>query len=39
MKKTYIVLILFFNLISIGNAETKRIISGNENAKITIIAY
>ena len=39
MKKTFITLILFFNIISIGNAETKRIISGNENAKITIIAY
>tara|TARA_B100001121_G_scaffold227029_1_gene200310 strand:- start:396 stop:971 length:576 start_codon:yes stop_codon:yes gene_type:complete len=39
MKKTFITLILFLNIISIGNAETKRIISGNENAKITIIAY
>ena len=39
MKKTFITLILFLNIISIGNAETKRIISGNEIAKITIIAY
>ncbi len=30
---------LFFNILSIGNAETKRIISGKESAKITIIAY
>jgi protein-disulfide isomerase len=39
MKKTLIILILFFNSIISVNAETKRIISGNENAKITIIAY
>ena len=39
MKKTIIILILFFGLISSINAETKRIISGNKNAKITIIAY
>ena len=39
MKKTLIVLILFFNSIISVNAEAKRIISGNENAKITIIAY
>ena len=39
MKNIIIFLILFFGLISITNAETKRIISGNENAKITIIAY
>ena len=39
MKKKIIILLFF--LISINNvsAETKRIISGNKNAKITIIAY
>ena len=31
--------ILFFSLITNINAETKRIVSGNDNAKITIIAY
>ena len=30
---------MFFGSINIASAETKRIISGNENAKITIIAY
>ena len=39
MKKTIIFLILFFGSISNISAETKRIISGNKNAKITIIAY
>ena len=39
MKKVLIVLILFFSLISNVSAETKRIISGNVDAKITIIAY
>ena len=39
MKKTLIILILFFNSIISVNAEAKRIISGNKNAKITIIAY
>jgi protein-disulfide isomerase len=39
MKKIFIVLILFFGFVSSVYAETKRIISGNENAKITIIAY
>ena len=39
MKKTLILLILFFSFITSLNAETKRITSGNENAKITIIAY
>ena len=39
MKKIFIILIFF--LISTTNirAETQRIFSGNENAKITIIAY
>ena len=39
MKKSLIFLILFFSYIVSVNAEIKRIISGNENAKITIIAY
>ena len=39
MKKILITLIIFLNITSIGNTQTKRIISGNENAKITIIAY
>ena len=39
MKKITFILILFFCFITNINAETKRIISGNESAKITIIAY
>ena len=39
MKKTIILLILFFGSIPSISAETKRIISGNKNAKISIIAY
>ena len=39
MKKTFIFLILFFGSLNFVSAETKRIISGNENAKITIIVY
>ena len=39
MKKILITFILFFGSITSINAEIKRIISGNENAKITIIAY
>ena len=39
MNKILIFLILVFGLISNVNAEIKRIISGNENAEITIIAY
>jgi len=39
MKKIFIVLILFFGSMTSVYAETKRIVSGNENAKITIIAY
>ena len=38
-KKIFVSLILFFGFITNINAEIKRIISGNENAKITIIAY
>tara|TARA_B100001121_G_scaffold144638_1_gene126395 strand:+ start:1189 stop:1764 length:576 start_codon:yes stop_codon:yes gene_type:complete len=39
MKKKLFVLLLFFISISSSYAEIKRIISGNENAKITIIVY
>ena len=39
MRKTLIFLILFFGSLTFVSAETKRIISGNENAKITIIVY
>ena len=39
MKKILIICILFFGSINNINAEAKRIISGNENAKILIIAY
>ena len=39
MKKSLIFLILFFSYIVSANAEIKRIIYGNENAKIIIIAY
>jgi protein-disulfide isomerase len=39
MKKILLLLILFFGSVTSGGAEIKRIISGNENAKITIIAF
>jgi len=39
MKKILIILILFVGSITNVSAEIKRITSGNENAKITIIAY
>ena len=39
MKKIFIILVLFINFEISVNAEIKRIISGKENAKITIIAY
>ena len=39
MKKILLLLILFFGLISSLSAETSRIVSGNNNAKITIITY
>ena len=39
MKKKLFALLLFFISISSSYAEVKRIISGNENAKITIIVY
>ena len=39
MKKTLFILIVFFGSLNNLSAEIKRIISGNENAKITIIVY
>ena len=39
MKKFFIVLFLFISFTTDINADVKRIISGNENARITIIAY
>ena len=39
MKKIFLILILFFGSMNILNAEGNRIISGNKDAKITIIAY
>ena len=39
MKKIFLILFLFFGSISILNAEENRIIAGNKDAKITIIAY
>ena len=39
MKKFLLLLILFIGSFVSSNAETSRIISGNENAKIIIIAY
>jgi len=39
MKQKLIILILFFYSIAVSNAETNRIMSGNKNAKITIIVY
>ena len=39
MKKILTTLFLFLSLTTNISAETKRIISGNDNAKITIIAF
>ena len=39
MKKIFLILILFFGSISILNADGNRIIAGNNEAKVTIIAY
>jgi len=39
MKKISFILILFFGSINISNAEVNRIVAGNKDAKITIIAY
>ena len=39
MKKIFLIFVLFFGSINILNAETNRIVAGNKDAKITIIAY
>ena len=39
MNKIFLILVLFFGSINISNAELKRIVAGNKDAKITIIAY
>ena len=39
MKKFLLLLALFFGFLTGVNAETNRIISGNQNAKIVILAY
>ena len=39
MNKLFLFLILIFGLSTSANAEIKTIVSGNQNAKITIIAY
>ena len=39
MNKLFLFLIFIFGLSTSANAEIKRIVSGNQNAKITIIAY
>ena len=39
MKKILLILVIFLGSINILNAETNRIVAGNKDAKITIIAY
>ena len=39
MKKFLLLLALFFGFVTAVNAETNRIVSGNQNAKIIILAY
>ena len=39
MKKIFFILVLFFESINISNSEINRIVAGNKDAKITIIAY
>ena len=39
MKRFFLIFIIFFGFIENINAEIKRIVSGNDSAKITIIAY
>jgi len=39
MKKFLLLLALFFGSLTAVNAETNRIISGNQNAKIVILVY
>ena len=39
MNKIFLILVLFFGSINISNAEINRIVAGNKDSKITIIAY
>ena len=39
MKKIYLLIFIFFGIISDVNADTNRLVSGEIDAKITIIAY
>ena len=39
MKKIILIIFIYFGIITNINAEVKRIVSGQESAKITIIAY
>ena len=39
MNKIFLILVLFFGSINILNAEINRIVAGNKDAKIKIIAY
>ena len=39
MNKIFLIVVLFFGSINISNAEVNRIVAGNKDAKITIIAY
>ena len=39
MKKIILIIFIYFGIIANISAEVKRIVSGQENAKITIIAY
>ena len=39
MKRIFLILVLFFGSINISNADINRIIAGNKDAKVTIIAY
>ena len=39
MKRIFLILALFFGSINISNADINRIIAGNKDAKVTVIAY
>ena len=39
MKKIFLIFVLLFGSINISNSEINRIVAGNKDAKITIIAY
>ena len=39
MKRFFLIFVVFFGFIENINAEIKRIVSGNDSAKITLIAY